>query len=58
VQIASSEGIECGFKRVDGYLFPASSFPEDQDKIERELAACIRAGLTDVRKVFGNCSEL
>ncbi|CAL8472081.1 g11623 [Coccomyxa elongata] len=48
---ASAEGIDCGFKRVDGYLFPESTSKSDMDSIDKELAAAVRAGLTDVRKV-------
>ncbi len=52
-QTASAEGIDCGFKRVDGYLFPESTSKSDMDSIDKELAAAVRAGLTDVRKVGG-----
>lgn len=44
--IANREGIECGFARVDGYLF--ADDPNDADKreeLEKELAAARRAGL-------------
>ena len=47
--IARRENIECGFERVNGYLF----VPENQSSelLERELAAAHRAGLRDVRLV-------
>jgi glycine/D-amino acid oxidase-like deaminating enzyme/nitrite reductase/ring-hydroxylating ferredoxin subunit len=48
--ICTSEQIECGFTRVDGYLFAAS--PRDQAELERELSAARRAGL-DVEMVDG-----
>lgn len=62
-QTASTEGIDCGFKRVDGYLFPESTSKSDMDSIDKELAAAVRAGLTDVRKVgedkfFFSCDKL
>lgn len=50
-QTAAAEGIDCNFKSVDGYLFPASASQDDLDTIDKELAAAVRAGLTDVRKV-------
>jgi glycine/D-amino acid oxidase-like deaminating enzyme/nitrite reductase/ring-hydroxylating ferredoxin subunit len=41
--IAAQEGIECGFERLDGYLF---SYAEDSPReLEREYAAARRAGL-------------
>ncbi len=42
-EIIELEGIECGFERVDGYLFEHG--PEASDLIEHELAAALRAGL-------------
>lgn len=49
--IVRDEGIECDFRRVDGYLF---SPPEaQQDELEKELKAAHRAGLTDVMRVDG-----
>jgi glycine/D-amino acid oxidase-like deaminating enzyme/nitrite reductase/ring-hydroxylating ferredoxin subunit len=43
-QTAAREGIECGFRRVDGFLFR----PPDQDfqELEKEFAAAQRAGLS------------
>ncbi len=47
-QIVAREGIDCGFERVDGYLFLS---PEDRrEDLEREEAAARRAGL-EVRLV-------
>lgn len=47
--IVGAEGIDCDFRRVDGYLF----VPEggDLDELERERAAAHRAGLADVTLV-------
>lgn len=47
--MVNEEGIECGFKRVDGYLFPKAD--ADQQTLEKELAAAVRSGLTDVKMV-------
>lgn len=47
--IVRGEGIECGFARVDGYLFVPPGEP--LDVLERELAAAHRAGLADVERV-------
>jgi glycine/D-amino acid oxidase-like deaminating enzyme/nitrite reductase/ring-hydroxylating ferredoxin subunit len=46
--IAATEGIDCDFQRLDGYLFGP---PEGQnsDLLDRELVAARRAGLTDVQ---------
>lgn len=44
--IAREEGIDCDFRRVDGYLFNAPDQPADL--LENELMAAHRAGLTDV----------
>ena len=48
--IASTEGIECEFERLDGYLFlsPEESTEED---LKRELKAAHRAGLIAVEQV-------
>ena len=47
--IARREGIDCDFRRVDGYLFlpPGAS----TDELDRELAAAHKAGLADVARV-------
>ena len=52
LQTINSEGIDCGWKRVDGYLFPASGDQKDFDNLDKEMSAYIRAGLTDVKKVL------
>ncbi len=45
-EIATAEGIECDFRRLDGYLFLG---PDDSpDSLERELEAAHRAGLLGV----------
>jgi glycine/D-amino acid oxidase-like deaminating enzyme/nitrite reductase/ring-hydroxylating ferredoxin subunit len=46
--IAASEGIDCDFLRLDGYLFVAPGEPVDE--LEEEAAAARRAGL-DVQRV-------
>ena len=51
LQTIEAEGIECGWKRVDGYLFPASSDQKDFEALDQEMSAYIRAGLSDIRKV-------
>ncbi len=43
-EIARRESIECGFTRVDGYLFLADG--ADATELEREHAAATRAGMT------------
>ncbi len=45
----TSEGIDCAFARVDGYLVAPSA--ESSDIIDRELAAARRAGLDDVERI-------
>jgi glycine/D-amino acid oxidase-like deaminating enzyme/nitrite reductase/ring-hydroxylating ferredoxin subunit len=42
-EIAAAEGIECGYARVDGYLFLAKG--DDPKDLEEELAAARRAGV-------------
>jgi glycine/D-amino acid oxidase-like deaminating enzyme/nitrite reductase/ring-hydroxylating ferredoxin subunit len=44
--IASREGIDCDFERVDGYLFVPPG--ESRDVLEREVEAAQRAGLSGV----------
>jgi glycine/D-amino acid oxidase-like deaminating enzyme/nitrite reductase/ring-hydroxylating ferredoxin subunit len=48
-RIIAREGIECGFERVDGYLFQARG--SDPADLEAELEAAHRAGLTGVTRV-------
>jgi glycine/D-amino acid oxidase-like deaminating enzyme/nitrite reductase/ring-hydroxylating ferredoxin subunit len=48
-EIAGDEEIDCGFERVDGYLFVPPN--ESTDILKDELAACHRAGLVDVKMV-------
>jgi glycine/D-amino acid oxidase-like deaminating enzyme/nitrite reductase/ring-hydroxylating ferredoxin subunit len=47
--IVAEERIDCGFERLDGYLFgpPGAS----ADELDEELDAARRAGLTDVERV-------
>lgn len=45
-RIVISEGIECEFERLDGYLFVPPG--ESTKELEDELAACHRAGLQGV----------
>ena len=48
-EIANLEGIDCDFKRVDGYLFLA---PEDgEDVLKKEKEAAHRAGIVDTQIV-------
>jgi len=48
-KIARDENIECGFRRVDGYLFSPPGEPDEV--LERELAAARRAGFADAERV-------
>ena len=50
-QVVKEEGIDCSFKRVDGYLFPRDSSQEEQQILDKELAAAIRAGVRGVKMV-------
>jgi glycine/D-amino acid oxidase-like deaminating enzyme/nitrite reductase/ring-hydroxylating ferredoxin subunit len=47
--IVRDENIDCGFRRLDGYLFAADD--ESLEMLEDELAAARRAGLTETRPV-------
>jgi len=47
--IVRRESIDCGFERLDGYLFLGRG--DSEDSLEQELAAAHRAGLTDVEKL-------
>ncbi|WP_354687679.1 FAD-dependent oxidoreductase [Cupriavidus necator] len=47
--ICRDEAIDCGFERVDGYLFAPT--PRDADLLAKELEAAHRAGLRDVDRV-------
>jgi glycine/D-amino acid oxidase-like deaminating enzyme/nitrite reductase/ring-hydroxylating ferredoxin subunit len=49
--IAGEEGIDCEFRRLDGYLFCPPD--EKSDLLERELDAARRAGLVGVNLVPG-----
>src|SRR5438270_7130515 len=44
-KIGADEGIDCDFKRLNGYLFPAPTDPPDF--LDKELAAAHRAGFVD-----------
>ena len=48
-RITREEKIDCEFERLSGYLFGEAA--KDEDELEKELAACHRAGLTDVKLV-------
>ncbi len=48
-RIVLSEGIECDFRRVSGYLFEPPG--RDPTRLDRELAAAHRAGLAGVERV-------
>lgn len=50
-RIVRDEGIDCDFKRVDGFLFLAPEHGEDL--LDEELAAAHRAGLDEVEKLDG-----
>src|SRR4051812_15621767 len=43
--IVKAENIDCDFRRLDGYLFPAR--PDQVHDLDKELAAAHRAGLVD-----------
>ena len=47
--IVRDEQIDCDFERLDGYLFLGSD--EDEEILDRELAAAHRAGLAGVEKI-------
>ncbi|HYC56588.1 MAG TPA: FAD-dependent oxidoreductase [Candidatus Binatia bacterium] len=47
--IVAQEKIDCGFERVDGYLFLAPG--HSADELDKELAAAHRAGLTKVERL-------
>lgn len=48
-EIVAAEAIDCGYQRLDGYLFLA---PEHgPELLERELAAAHRAGFADVERL-------
>ena len=48
-EIVRLEGIDCDFRRIDGYLFLG---PDDkQEVLDKELTAAHRAGANDVTKV-------
>ena len=48
-EIVREEQIQCGFERLDGYLFTPPH--ESKEILEDELEACHRAGLAGVRMV-------
>jgi glycine/D-amino acid oxidase-like deaminating enzyme/nitrite reductase/ring-hydroxylating ferredoxin subunit len=47
--IVAAETIDCGFERLDGYLFQSPDAASET--LDQELEASQRAGLTDVRRV-------
>lgn len=44
--VQAKEGIDCDFRRLDGYLCPAT--PEDTERLEKEIEACQRIGFGGV----------
>ena len=48
-EIARGEGIDCDFRRLDGYLFLGGD--DTEEVLEEELSAAFRAGRTDVTKL-------
>lgn len=48
-RIAAFEKIDCGFERLDGYLFAPPKSP--LDLLDAELTACRRAGIEGVERV-------
>jgi glycine/D-amino acid oxidase-like deaminating enzyme/nitrite reductase/ring-hydroxylating ferredoxin subunit len=48
-QIVHDERIECGYERLDGYLFLAPG--DAEDTLDAELAAARRAGYADVERL-------
>lgn len=48
-QIVQHEGIDCGYERLDGYLFLAPG--DSEDTLDSELAAARRAGYLDVERL-------
>ncbi|HUS19534.1 MAG TPA: FAD-dependent oxidoreductase [Terriglobales bacterium] len=48
-QIVQEEGIDCDFRRLEGYLFLSED--DKQATLQKELAAAHRAGFTDVKLV-------
>lgn len=50
-RIQQEESIECGFRRVPGFLFATT--PEQEDEIQKEFKACQRLGLPGVAVVEG-----
>jgi glycine/D-amino acid oxidase-like deaminating enzyme/nitrite reductase/ring-hydroxylating ferredoxin subunit len=47
--IVAAEGIDCGYERLDGYLFPGGG--DGPEVLDRELEAAHRAGFTDVERL-------
>ena len=48
-RISREEGIDCDFKRIDGYLFLGPGYKEEF--LDRELAAAQRAGFTGAQRL-------
>jgi glycine/D-amino acid oxidase-like deaminating enzyme/nitrite reductase/ring-hydroxylating ferredoxin subunit len=48
-ELVNAEQIDCDFARLDGYLFVPPG--DDVSVLDKELAACHRAGLTEVERV-------
>ncbi|KAG2497175.1 hypothetical protein HYH03_004764 [Edaphochlamys debaryana] len=50
-RVAQEEGIDCDFIRLSGFLFPHDDQKSTHQMLDDELAACHRAGMTDVKRV-------
>lgn len=50
-EIVQAEGIDCNFKRVDGYLYAHDEDAGSKRRLDAELQACHTAGVTALSKV-------
>lgn len=51
VQVCRDENIECGFQRVNGYLFPHENTPDAFQALDLELMAAKDAKVPGVERV-------